>query len=263
MPSLRQITENATRPAATELRNRQIKCGLTVMEQTPASRFRPTAHHYRFSITGNSLIVAWRGSRQPRRPVNIIPVMLHVVLGARRSAGAVARRHGSVRGCATPVSVNGARRPGRLVAQTTRHVTGRRHRLSTLCRMDCVAPGARFDLSFVGEDGGARREPLPLCWSVPFERTLSARSSASYKGRMNFAGFRWTAPTCRHVGFESWLGRDNAMLLDFDSQVVGLSSQPFCCSGGTAGVSGAIPRTTSPGTRTARGWLTPLATPSP
>ena len=30
-----------------------------------------------------------------------------------------------------------------------------------------------------------------------------------------------------HVGFESWLERDRVMALDFDPDVVGLSSQPF------------------------------------
>jgi hypothetical protein len=30
-----------------------------------------------------------------------------------------------------------------------------------------------------------------------------------------------------HVGFESWLERDHAMLLEFDPGVVGFSSQPF------------------------------------
>ncbi|GGV08337.1 hypothetical protein GCM10010182_29570 [Actinomadura cremea] len=29
------------------------------------------------------------------------------------------------------------------------------------------------------------------------------------------------------AGFESWLERDHAMLLDFDPQVVGFASQPF------------------------------------
>ena len=37
----------------------------------------------------------------------------------------------------------------------------------------------------------------------------------------------WLATTGRHVGFESWLERDHAMLLDFDRDVCGLSSQPF------------------------------------
>src|SRR5262249_61695429 len=37
----------------------------------------------------------------------------------------------------------------------------------------------------------------------------------------------WLATTGRHVGFESWLERDHAMLLDFDRDVSGLASQPF------------------------------------
>ena len=31
----------------------------------------------------------------------------------------------------------------------------------------------------------------------------------------------------RHVGFESWLDRDQAMVLDFDRDVRGVSSEPF------------------------------------
>lgn len=31
----------------------------------------------------------------------------------------------------------------------------------------------------------------------------------------------------RHVDFESWCERDNLMLLDFDPNVAGFSSQPF------------------------------------
>ena len=90
-----------------------------------------------------------------------------------------------------------------------------------------MLPGARFDLGFVGADGRAQRESLSQCWGAPFEYAMPARSFLSYKGQKNFTGFRWTATTGRHVGFESWLERDNAMLLDFDPLVVGLSSQPF------------------------------------
>ncbi|GAA1993963.1 hypothetical protein GCM10009838_67700 [Catenulispora subtropica] len=44
---------------------------------------------------------------------------------------------------------------------------------------------------------------------------------------MSFAGFRWSAKTGRHVGYESWLERDHAVLLDFDPRVLAFSSQPF------------------------------------
>ena len=63
--------------------------------------------------------------------------------------------------------------------------------------------------------------------SVAFERVAPVRSFPSYRGQANFPGLWWSATSGRHVGFESWLERDHAMLLDFDRDVVGFSSQPF------------------------------------
>jgi hypothetical protein len=60
-----------------------------------------------------------------------------------------------------------------------------------------------------------------------FEDALPARKFASYRRQRHFPGLWWLATTGRHVGFESWLERDHAMLLDFDRGVCGLSSQPF------------------------------------
>jgi hypothetical protein len=56
--------------------------------------------------------------------------------------------------------------------------------------------GSSFDVEFVDETGSVLRSPLSVSWAVP-------------------------------LGFESWAERDVVMMLDFDSQVVGLSSQPF------------------------------------
>ena len=47
------------------------------------------------------------------------------------------------------------------------------------------------------------------------------------KGQRHLSGLWWSATMGRHVGFESWLERDHAMLLDFDPTVVGIASQPF------------------------------------
>src|SRR5215472_6307045 len=46
-------------------------------------------------------------------------------------------------------------------------------------------------------------------------------------GQRHFPGWWWSATTGRHVGYESWLERDHAMMLDFDPQVTAFSSQPF------------------------------------
>ena len=47
---------------------------------------------------------------------------------------------------------------------------------------------------------------------------------------MNFTGLYYAATMDAHVGFESWLERDVAMMLDSDSEVVAFSAQPFWLS---------------------------------
>ena len=86
---------------------------------------------------------------------------------------------------------------------------------------------ADFDLTYVGLDGGRRVEPLALCWMVPFERVLPVRKFGSHQGKRSFSGLWWSCTISDHIGFESWLERDQVMALDFDPTVVGLSSQPF------------------------------------
>ncbi|WP_399934955.1 TnsA-like heteromeric transposase endonuclease subunit [Streptomyces kanamyceticus] len=44
---------------------------------------------------------------------------------------------------------------------------------------------------------------------------------------MNTPGWYWAATTGRHVGFKSRLERDRLLLIDFDPNMVGISSQPF------------------------------------
>jgi hypothetical protein len=70
---------------------------------------------------------------------------------------------------------------------------------------------------------------LDACWNEPFEGCAPVRPfpTARRKDKVSFAGFRWSATTGRHVGYESWLERDHAMLLDFDPATSAFSSQPF------------------------------------
>jgi hypothetical protein len=75
--------------------------------------------------------------------------------------------------------------------------------------------------------GRVQRGGLDQCWGVRFEDVEPARSFPSYRGQRNFPGWWWSSTMGRHVGFESWLERDQVMLLDFDPQVVAFSSQPF------------------------------------
>lgn len=53
------------------------------------------------------------------------------------------------------------------------------------------------------------------------------REFVTKRGTPGFSGYRWSATTGSHVGYESWLERDHLTVLDFDPAVVGISSQPF------------------------------------
>jgi hypothetical protein len=62
---------------------------------------------------------------------------------------------------------------------------------------------------------------------VAFEDVSPVRSFPSFKGQRNSPGLWWSATMGRHVGFESWLERDHAILFDPDPGVVAFASQPF------------------------------------
>jgi hypothetical protein len=81
---------------------------------------------------------------------------------------------------------------------------------------------------FVDEAGAKQSGALEVLWSVGFERVSPVRSFGSFQGQRSFQGSWWFATTGEHVGFESWVERDAVMLLDFDPDVIAVSSQPFC-----------------------------------
>lgn len=85
-------------------------------------------------------------------------------------------------------------------------------------------------LSWFDAVGAESRGPLTSSWSAAFERAAPARTFGSFKGQRSFPGSWWFATTGEHVGFESWLERDVLMALDFDADVVAVSSQPFWLS---------------------------------
>jgi hypothetical protein len=95
------------------------------------------------------------------------------------------------------------------------------------CTAGSPAAGFWFEVLFIDETGAQRRQPLASCWDVPFERAGPSRSFPSFKGQRNFPGLWWSATTGQHVGFESWVERDVAMLLDFDPEVVAFAAQPL------------------------------------
>jgi len=95
--------------------------------------------------------------------------------------------------------------------------------------------GDDFCVRFIDVDAVEQMAPLPAAWGVRFERVRPVREFVSFRGQRNFPGLWWSATTGAHVGYESWLERDWVMLLDFDSDVVGLASQPFWLSWSVSG----------------------------
>jgi hypothetical protein len=84
-----------------------------------------------------------------------------------------------------------------------------------------------FELEFVDAAGVGRRAVLVACAGVRFEDGLPVRQFRWSRGLGYFPGWWWAATTGRHVGYESWLERDHLRALDFDSEIVGMASQPF------------------------------------
>jgi hypothetical protein len=87
-------------------------------------------------------------------------------------------------------------------------------------------PG-EFGIEYVAEDGERRKVPLAEAAAVRFAAMLPARRFKARKGQRHLPGRWWSATDGRHVGYESWLERDQVMWLDWDRVVTGIASQPF------------------------------------
>jgi hypothetical protein len=85
----------------------------------------------------------------------------------------------------------------------------------------------RVSVWAVNADGGEVGGLLEDLADAAFEYGRPIRSIPSYRGQRNFPGLYFAACSGRHVGFESWLERDEAMALDFDPQVAAFAAQPF------------------------------------
>ena len=95
-----------------------------------------------------------------------------------------------------------------------------------------VAGGQRsdpseFEVGYVDPDEGEVRRLFTDVLGVAFERVPPVRSFPSYKGQRNYPGLYWSTSVGGHVGVESWLERDEAMALDFDTTVTSFAPQPF------------------------------------
>jgi hypothetical protein len=87
------------------------------------------------------------------------------------------------------------------------------------------AEAGRYGVEVEFADAGRLR--LEDCGSVRVEDAGPVRSFRWSRGQQHFPGWWWLATTGRHVGYESRLGHDHLMLLDFDPAVRAVSSQPF------------------------------------
>jgi hypothetical protein len=92
------------------------------------------------------------------------------------------------------------------------------------------ARGRGFEVDYLDAGGVRRSLPVTACSEVLFEDVDPVRGFGWVRGQRHFPGWWWSATTRRLVGFESWLEREQAMVLDFDPEVLGFSSQPFWLS---------------------------------
>src|SRR5260370_36939352 len=88
-----------------------------------------------------------------------------------------------------------------------------------------VPASAGFGVSFVGMDGGRRREFLSSCWMEPFERVLPVRAFGSHARKKRYSIVWWVVLRAKHVGEGSLLQRDGVMALDSASDGVALAPQ--------------------------------------
>jgi hypothetical protein len=87
-----------------------------------------------------------------------------------------------------------------------------------------------FRLGYVAADGTQHRVSLADAWAVRFEAMSPARRYRARKGQRHLPGLWWSSTMAGHVGYESWLERDQVMWLDWDPLVVGIAAQPFWLS---------------------------------
>lgn len=78
-----------------------------------------------------------------------------------------------------------------------------------------------------GGDGRMHSRTLAAAGDHCYERARPTRRFGSYYRQRHHTGWYWAATTESLVGFESWLERDRLMLLDHDSRVSDIASQPF------------------------------------
>jgi hypothetical protein len=86
--------------------------------------------------------------------------------------------------------------------------------MSTLQAVHGTAPDppcGEFDIEAVAEDGTRRKVPLASATRIPFADMTPVRRIKARKGQRHLPGRWWSATDGRHVGYESWLERDQVI----------------------------------------------------
>jgi hypothetical protein len=73
-----------------------------------------------------------------------------------------------------------------------------------------LPPGA-FEIGYTAHDGAQHRVPLAEAAVVRFADTQPTRRIRTRKGQRHLPRRWWSATDGRHIGYESWLERDQLM----------------------------------------------------
>jgi hypothetical protein len=84
-----------------------------------------------------------------------------------------------------------------------------------------------FELVWRDADGAEQRSWLVEAAMIALEQAPSVCGLLSFRGQRSLPGLWWFATTGEHVGYKSWLERDQLMALDADPSVVAVSQQPM------------------------------------
>jgi len=85
----------------------------------------------------------------------------------------------------------------------------------------------QVEISFLDPEGALQRIPLARAAGLPFYDRRPVRISPSYRRQGHWPGLYWCATTEAFVPYESRLELSRLLLLDFDTDVVAVSAQPF------------------------------------
>lgn len=80
---------------------------------------------------------------------------------------------------------------------------------------------------YTTRDGSPCTADLADAVTTRFEDLPAHREVVSYKRQRNFTGLWWFATRGSHVPYESWVERDQVMVMDRCPEVVAVRSQPF------------------------------------